>query len=51
MSEAIRETGTSQAEKAEQERKKSKSIYTPILCVLSGVLLTGKAKLSLKVKM
>ena len=51
MSEAVRETGTSPAEKAEQERKRSQSIYTPILRVLSCVSLAGKAKVSLEVEM
>ena len=31
MSEALRETGTSSAEKAEQERKSSQSIYVRML--------------------
>ena len=51
MSEAVHKTGTSPTEKAEQERKRSQSIYTPILCVLSCVLKAGKAKLSLEVNM
>ena len=51
MSEAGRETGASPAEKAEQERKRSQSIYVSILRVLSYVSLAGKAKLSLEVKM
>ena len=51
MSEAVRETGTSPPEKAEQERKRLQSIYTPILRVLSWVSLAGKARLSLKIKM
>ena len=51
MSEAVRETGTSPAEKAEQERKRSQSIYSPMWRVLSCVSLAGKAKLSLEVKM
>ena len=51
MSESVRKTGTSPAENAEQERKKSQSIYAPMLRVLSCVLLAGKAKLSLEVKM
>ena len=37
MSEAVRETGTSPAEKAERERKKLQSIYAPMLRVLSSV--------------
>ncbi len=51
MSEVVRETGTSPAELAEQERKKSKSIYAPMLRLLSYASLVGKAKLSLEVKM
>ena len=51
ISEAVRETGTRLAEKAEQERKKLQSIYTPMLRVLSCVSLAGKTKLSLEVKM
>ena len=51
MSETVFETGTSPAEKAEQERKRLQSIYAPMLHVLSRVSLAGKAKLSLKVKM
>ena len=51
MSEAVSETGTSPTEKAEQERKKLQSIYTPILHLLSYVSLAGKARLSLEVKM
>ena len=51
MSEAVRETGTSPTEKAEQERKRSQSIYALMLRVLSSVSLAGKAKLSLEVKM
>ena len=35
MFEAVRETGTSPAEKAERQRKRSQSIYAPILRVLS----------------
>ena len=50
MSEALRETGTSPTEMAEQERKRSRSIYAPMLRVLSCVSLAGKAKLSLEVK-
>ena len=51
MSEAVRETGTSPAEKVKQERKRPQSIYAPMLRVLSYVSLAGKAKLSLEVKM
>ena len=51
MSEAEWETGTSPAEKVEQERKSSQRIYAPMSRVLSCVLLAGKAKLSLEVKM
>ena len=51
MSEAVRETGTSPAEKVEQERKRSQSIYAHTLHVLSCVSLAGKAKLSLEIKM
>ena len=47
MSETVRETRTSPAEKAEQEGKKSQSIYAPMLRVLGCVSLAGKAKLSL----
>ena len=50
MSEAVHKTGTSPAEKTEQERKRSQSIYAPMLRVLNYVSLAGKAKLSLKVK-
>ena len=50
MSEAVRETGTSPAEKAEQERKKSQSIYAPMLRALSSVSLADKAKLSQNVR-
>ena len=42
ISEAVFETGTSLAEMAEQERKRSKNVYAPMLRVLSCVLLTGK---------
>ena len=51
MSEAVCETGTSPAKKAEQERKRWQNIYAPILRVLTCVSLAGKAKLSLEVKM
>ena len=51
MSEAVCETGTSPAEKAEQERKWSQSIYALMLRALGFVSLAGKAKLSLEVKM
>ena len=51
MSEAMHETGTIPAEKAEQERKRSQSTYASMLRILSCVLLAGKAKLSLEVKM
>ena len=50
MSQAERETATSPAKKAEQERKKFQSIHTPMLRVLSSVSLAGIAKLSLEVK-
>ena len=50
MAEVMRETGTSPAEKSEQERKRSQSIYAPMLRILNCVSLTGKAKLSLEVK-
>ena len=50
MSEAVRTSGTSPAEKPEQERKRSQSIYAPMLRVLSCMSLAGKAKLSLEVK-
>ena len=42
LSEAVFETGTSLTEKAEQERKRSQNIYSLMLRVLSGVLLSGK---------
>ena len=51
MSKAMRETGTSLAEKAVQERKRSQKVYAPILRVLSCVLLTGNVKLFLEVEM
>ena len=51
MSEAVFETGTSLTEKAEQVRKRSQNVYTPMLRVLSCVLLTGKVKLFLEVEM
>ena len=51
MSEAVHKTGTSPAEKAEQERKRSQSIYVPILLVLNCVSQASKAKLSQEVKM
>ena len=51
MSEAVRETGTSPGEKAEQEIKRSQSKYAPMLRVLKCVSLAGKAKLSLEIKM
>ena len=51
MSEDVRETGTSPAEKAEQKTKRSQSLYAYMLRVLSCVSLVGKAKLSLEVKM
>ena len=50
ISETVFETGTSPAEKAEQERKRSQNVYAPMLHVLSYVLLTGKVKLFLKSK-
>ena len=37
VSEAMRETGTSLTEKAEQERKKLQNVYTSVLCVLSCI--------------
>ena len=51
MSEVVRETGTSPAKKAEQERKKSQSIYVPMLRVLSCVSQAGKSKLYREVEM
>ena len=45
MSEAVFETGTSPAENAEQERRRSQSTYAPMLCVLSCVSLAGKVKM------
>ena len=55
MFEAVRKTGTSPAEKAEQERKRSQSIYEAMLRVLSYMSLADKAmrerELSLDVKM
>ena len=51
MSKAVCKTGTSPTEKAEQERKRSQSIYAPMLRVLCCVSLAGKVKLSLEVKM
>ena len=51
MFEAVHETGTSPAEKVDQERKRSQSIYAHLLLVLSCVSVADKAKLSLKVKM
>ena len=51
MSEAMYKAGTSPAEKAEQERNRSQSIYAPMLYVLSCVSLAGKTKLFLEVKM
>ena len=51
MSEAVRKTGTRPVEKAEQERKRSQSIYAPMWDASSCVSLAGKAKLSLEVKM
>ena len=51
MSGAMRKTGTSPAEKAKQERKRSKTIYAPMLRVLICVSLAGKANLFLEVKM
>ena len=50
ISEAVLEAGTSLTEKAEQERKRLKNVYAPMLRVLSCVLLTGKVKLFLKVE-
>ena len=51
MSVAGREIGTSPAEKVKQERKRSQSIYAPMLRVSSSVPLASKSKLSLEVKM
>ena len=45
MFEAVFKTGTSQAKRAEQERKRSQSIYTPMLHVLSCVSLAGKVNM------
>ena len=50
ISEAVFETGTGLTKKAEQERKRSKNVYAPMIHVLSCVLLTGKVKLFLEVK-
>ena len=51
MSVAVRVTGTSPAEKAEEERKKPQSIYGPMLPELTWVSQAGKVKLSLEVQM
>ena len=51
MFEAVCEIETSPAEKADQERKRSQSIYASMLRVLRCMSLAGKAKLSLEVKM
>ena len=51
ISEAVFEVGTSLTEKAEQVRKRLQNVYTPVLRVLSRVLLTGKVKLFLVVEM
>ena len=51
MSEAVHETGTSLAENAEQERKRSQNVYAHMLRILSCVLLTGKVKLFLEDEM
>ena len=51
MFETVHETGTSPAEKAEQERKRSQSINESMSRVFSSVSLAGKAKLSLGIKM
>ena len=45
MFEAVRETGTGPAEKAEQVRNRSQSIYAPMLRVLSCVSQAGKFKM------
>ena len=45
------ETGASLTKEAEQERKRLQNVYAPMLHVLSCVLLTGKVKLFLEVKM
>ena len=45
------EAGTSQIEKAEQERKRLQNVYAPMLRVLSCILLSGKVKLFLEVEM
>ena len=50
MSEAIRKTRMSQAEKAEQERKRLQNVYAPMLRIFSCVLLSGKVKLFLEVE-
>ena len=50
MFEAVSEAGTSPTQKAENERKRSQSIYASMLRVLSYVSQAGKAKLSLEVK-
>ena len=52
MSEVVRETGTSPAEKAVHERKKfAEYIRTFVACIQLCVTIAGKAKLSLEVKM
>ena len=45
MFEAVHETGTSPAEKAEQERKRSQNVYTSMLRALSCVSQVGKVKM------
>ena len=44
------QTGTSPAEKAEQERKRSQNVYAPMLRLFSYVLLISKVKLFLDVE-
>ena len=55
MFEVVFETGTSPAKRAEQERKRLQSIYTPMLRILSCVSQASKAmrkrELSLEVQM
>ena len=51
ISEAVFEAGTSLTGKAEQVRKRLQNVYAPMLRVFYCVLLTGKIKLFLEVKM
>ena len=50
ISEAMFKAGTSLTEKAEQERKRLKNVYAPMIRVLNCVLLTGEVKLFLVVE-